>query len=74
MREPHFQAADCAAFDAMSSGRPRQPPPFTFAPRRLTAGQLEAKRDNARAGSSITVLRDDDQTDQRNGLTVVEPR
>lgn len=74
-RAPEFRAVDCAAFDAMSSARPRKPPPFAFAPRRLTAGQLEAHRYNARAGRLSGPLQADDaEAEQGDSLTLVNPR
>lgn len=50
MRDAQHQAADCAALDALAAGRPLRPPPFVFAARRLTAGQLEARRELRAAG------------------------
>lgn len=65
-RAPEFRAADCAAFDAMSSARPRKPPPFAFAPRKLSAASVEARKDAAR-GRSPGAPREQDDTEAEHG-------
>lgn len=69
-RTPEFRAIDAAAYDAMAAARPRKPPPFVFAPRRLT-GQLEAKRELARAGGTLAMPRERDDGEPNDGTHIV---
>ncbi len=74
-RAPEYRTVDAAAYDALAAARPRRPPPFAFAPRRLTAGQLEAHRYNASAGRLNVAPHDDDAEAEPGGThQIVELR
>jgi hypothetical protein len=78
-RDSRFRAKDCADFDAnVTARRPMRPPPVRLAEHMITAAQLEAKRDNARATGHVaaTLPRDDVELEAETEdiLRIVEPR
>lgn len=70
-RAPEHRAVDAAAYDALAAARPLKPPRFAFAPRRLTAGQLEAHRYSASAGRLNVAPHDDDAEAEPGGTHIV---
>lgn len=66
--------------DAVMASRPLKPPPFQFAPRRLSAATVEARRDSERAagGRLMTTRLGDygghDHDHDGAELAIVQPR
>lgn len=76
MRDPRFRGVDCASFDIeVTARRPMKPPPGLLPERTTTAGAIAASRELAHAGRSLGLREhDDDDAEQGDTLTLVNPR